>query len=875
MLKNYIVILIGLFIAAIPLKLNAHSANKNSSNNSTIKTKLASVESSITLNGKFDIYFDGLDDYAAEPAVINSWEEVSIMTWIKLDSLSSGVQIIAGQRSFYLQLNTNKSITAFANSKSLTSKTLLNTNQWYHVTITHKPNAFNLYINGETEASRLTSSGNINHDTSSFTIGRYPDYSGNYFHGSIDEFRLFDKALTTNELRKMIYQEIQNNEGNVMGNIIPKNITNFNTDTKIATPLSWDNLKRYYKMDSIESNILLDTAAPLLSPEIHAVIYNVDTINEQTAPLPFITNQSGELNKAIHNVEAGINGEDAATINWSIVNIKHNDVYFSKQQVHIGLIINKLDANLNPITYIVRNGSELNVSWYLNLNGTIDLQGESQLIQGIESTLEPSSDGVIKTTKQLEGDIYTYNYWSSPVGKANSISNNNTYKVSDIITNLDFAKSGYNGTATSIADYWIWKYCNLSSQNKSVWQQIKSTGSINAGEGFTMKGTGTNATTITQDYNIEGKPNNGDINIPVYAGSEYLIGNPYPSPIDAQQFILDNNEENSGVTTGTLYFKEHYSGGSHSSNNFTGGYATYSLAGGVPAVWQGENTASNNGAVHTPKQYIPVGQAFFVLAQTSGDVAFNNGQRVFNIENNLENKSSAYTKITEKTDTRLKLRIGFSSVNKINRQLLITEDEYATSGYDSGFDAKEIDTQTDDMYWLINNEKFSIQGTNRIDETTTIPLGVQTRTNGTNTISINELENFPEALNIYLHDKTLNITQSLKEQDYDVYLEAGAYLDRFEITFSQPVTLSVDHIEDKNIQISYTNTENKIIISNPKSQNIEAVALYNVIGQNIFEIKTNNNNSYIEYSTNQLKSGIYILKVDTDLGEISKKIMVQ
>ena len=43
------------------------------------------------------------------------------------------------------------------------------------------------------------------------------------------------------------------------------------------------------------------------------------------------------------------------------------------------------------------------------------------------------------------------------------------------------------------------------------------TGSILAGEGFTMKGvsdTGGNVS-FTQNYTIEGKPNNGDISIPI------------------------------------------------------------------------------------------------------------------------------------------------------------------------------------------------------------------------------------------------------------------------------------------------------------------------------------------------------------------------
>lgn len=878
-LKNCTLTLI-MYSFSIPLNLSAYNLATTVSNHNKIalcETNLAVVESSINVNGKYELYFDGLDDYAEEPYVIDSWEEVTIMTWVKLDSLSQNVQIIAGQRSFYLQLNPNKSISAFANSKTLTSKTLLNTNQWYHVTVTHKPNNFKLYINGVEEASRSTASGNINHDTSNFTIGKYPSNSSNYFNGSIDEFRLFNKALSSNELRKIIYQEIEDNNGIVKGSVLSKNITDFNAELNLSTPLPWENLKRYYRMDIIEENILHDSAAAISDNTIHAQIHNIEIVNQQSAPLPFVTKQSGSLEIAINNAETGVYGADAINLDWSIVHIKHNDVFYSNSQKHLGLIIDDTDSHLNPITYVVRNDSELNISWYLNLNGTIDLRGKSQLIQGLESTLATTSRGKIQQNKELKGDIYTYNYWSSPVGQTNNVSNNNNYKVTDIFKNISFLKSGYNGTETAIADYWIWKYCNLMNQDIPIWQQIRSTGTINSGEGFTMKGTGIGSEKLKQTYAFEGKPNNGDINIPVYAGNEYLVGNPYPSPIDAQQFILDNSEKQSGVTTGIIYYKEHYSGGTHSQSDFQGGYATYSLAGGVPAVWQGLTspvTTADDLNIDSERQYIPIGQAFFVMAKTAGNINFNNGQRAFHIDNTLSAKSG-HSKIAAESDTRPKLRIGFNSVNQIHRQLLVTADEHATSDYDEGFDAQDIDQLYDDMYWLINNEKFSIQGIDTMDETTKIPLGIHTKTNGTNTISLDKLENFPEALNVYLFDKLLNISHNLKESDYTISLAAGSHLNRFEITFFEQVTLATTDLKHENIAITYTNAENKIIVTNPNSARIKTIELYNIIGQNIVEIKTENTNKRLVHKIEQLKTGIYIFTVNTEFGAISKKIMVQ
>ncbi|GAL80084.1 internalin [Algibacter lectus] len=878
-LKKFTLTLIVIYNFTIPLNLSAYNLIAKVSETSKIallETSLTVGDSSINVNGKYELYFDGLDDYAEEPYVIDSWEEVSIMAWIKLDSLSEDVQIIAGQRAFYLQLNANKSISAFANSKTLTSKTLLNTNQWYQITVTHKPNDFKLYINGEAEATRSTASGNIQHDTSNFTIGKYPSNSSNYFNGSIDEFRLFNKALSSNELRKIIYQEIEDNNGIVKGSVLPKNITDFNEETNTSTVLPWENLKRYYRMDVIEDNVLYDSANVISDNTIHAKIHNIETVKEQSAPMPFVTTKSGSLENALNNIEKGIDGSDAVKYNWSIVNIKHNDVYYSNTQKHLGLIVDNTDADLNPIIYVVRNDSELNVSWYLNLNGIIDLKGKSQLIQGLESTLANTSQGKIIQNRNLEGDIYTYNYWSSPVGQTNNVTNNNNYKLTDVIKNISFLRSGYNGTQTAVADYWIWKYCNLMNNNIPIWQHVRSTGTLKPGEGFTMKGTGIGNEKVVQDYLIEGKPNNGDINIPVYAGNEYLVGNPYPSPIDAQQFILDNSEEHSGgVTTGIIYYKEHYSGGTHSLGDFQGGYATYSLAGSVPAVWLGETapvTTENGLSLEASRQYIPVGQAFFMMAKTSGDIKFNNGQRAFHAHNKVAAKSS-HTKIAAEDDNRPKLRLGFNSVNQIHRQLLVTADEHATSGYDSGFDAEDIDQLSDDMYWLINNEKFSIQGINTMNETTKIPLGIHTKTNGANTISLDEIEHFPEDLNIYLYDKELNISHNLKESNYTIYLAAGSYLNRFEITFIEQATLANTEFENNKIDMYFSNSENSIVINNPSSIYIESIQMYNLVGQSVFNLETKTKKSNFSHRVEKTHPGVYILKIKTSHGVLSKEVL--
>ncbi|MFT5848893.1 MAG: hypothetical protein ACI902_002971 [Psychroserpens sp.] len=45
------------------------------------------------------------------------------------------------------------------------------------------------------------------------------------------------------------------------------------------------------------------------------------------------------------------------------------------------------------------------------LDGKIDLQAESQLVQTAESKLDVSSSGSLEKNQQGTRDMFTYNYW--------------------------------------------------------------------------------------------------------------------------------------------------------------------------------------------------------------------------------------------------------------------------------------------------------------------------------------------------------------------------------------------------------------------------------------------------------------------------------
>src|SRR5690606_27938675 len=232
-------------------------------------------------------------------------------------------------------------------------------------------------------------------------------------------------------------------------------------------------------------------------------MYNFKTINPQTAPLPYVTKADGDWTNPtswLHvdqwDIPSKHNNPDCASIIHIQHDIRLNGAYDT--QGTVGIIV---DASK---TLSVTSDKGLYNSWYIKLDGRIDLEGESQFIQTEHSVLDPSSSGTLERDQQGTKDLFTYNYWASPVGNRNVLTNNNSYTVADVLkdgsipeapANITFLNSGYDGnpgspgvTPISIANYWIHKYANLPNNTYSAWQRIRSNGSLQPGEGFTMKG---------------------------------------------------------------------------------------------------------------------------------------------------------------------------------------------------------------------------------------------------------------------------------------------------------------------------------------------------------------------------------------------------
>ena len=586
--------------------------------------------------------------------------------------------------------------------------------------------------------------------------------------------------------------------------------------------------------------------------------------------------------------------------------------------INVGIKTNEGFYNLTTNTtngakgISVVDGFELTVANELSLlSGDIRLTGGAQLVQSGTVANPSVGTGKILIDQQGLKISYNYNYWSSPVTPIGT-----NYSVGAVLKDgTDSATNPFNpnainfgggyyfadGALTSpikISTSWIYKYTSVSTVYAG-WQHVGSAGTINPGEGFTMKGpTGVAPFTTPQNYVFAGKPNNGNINLTIALNQSYLVGNPYPCALDADEFIKDNIKDGAGRATsnvfnGALYFWDHFGGQSHILNQYIGGYATYTLMGGVVAV-SNDPLINANGSFgsRSPKRHIAVGQGFFIgtgsnaalttnnpllsTPITGGTVAFKNSQRAFKTESATNSvffrNATGNQSINTENDIRQKIRLQYTSSSNMNRQLLVGADELTTDLYDIGYDAAITDLNPEDMYWNNSNAKLVIQAVPDFNQERIIPIGLKTTVEGLNKIKIASLENITESTELYIHDNQTNLYTNIRNGEFSIFLSAGDYPNRFSLRFSGNA-LGTTPIENSNPILYFTNSNNLLTIKNKYS--LKTVQLYNLLGQLISKYDVQNETSgTIEIPLYNLSSGTYIVKTITDENTVySQKII--
>ncbi|NNK61165.1 MAG: HYR domain-containing protein, partial [Flavobacteriaceae bacterium] len=894
-------------------------------------------EVDVTITSCDEIDFDGVDDFVNFKNNYDLNTNFSLEAWVKPNS-------VAGNRTIISKRNINTSNNGYdfsiengtlkfnwytaGSTGSISSTVPLTTNRWYHVAVTYDGATYLLYVDGISlgTISGTLSAPDATTGAEECLLGAVDQSNAsnnivtNHFSGWMDEVKIWDVALTENQIREMMNQEISD-FGAVRGVVVPLDIAGLN----------WADLAGYYRMD-------VNCGYLLAFKGVRGRLRNINSSQEETAPIPYtsrVDNQEWATDNTWTEFDVWdpphSNGLNGTPITWNIARISHNIRSGDKNIIVLGLISDTASKELtiaDPGTAMdeANDGQSLRVTHYLKLDGDIDLIGHSQLLQDQNSVLDVTSAGKLQVDQQGTPNFYNYNYWSSPVSPVNITANNTDYSVGTVLKDgttssnpqtINWTASYSPAAITSpitISKRWIFAYENYPNyvdvaQSYADWRYLQDTGTIATGLGFTMKGSGVGAlgsppamgdpATDYRNYVFEGKPNNGTITSPVSGGYQALLGNPYASSIDAEEFIRDNipggNPGTSNSIDGTVYFWEHYtSNASHYLELYEGGYATYNLTGGNAAI--SPPLISGLGSpTKFPGRYIPVGQGFFVTATGSGgNVTFHNDQRVYVKEavgtsvfmeaNNNSMDISGYTSESDDdadADLIKRIRINGKTPEGAIRPLLLgfIPNGEATDGVDLAYDAENTDDFPNDFSWVIGDKLYTTQGVGDFDITKQYPIGVVLTNPGDIEISLLEIENFNPDIKVFLYDALFGTTTCLNYDDFQIELHANTYMDRFYLVFQvDEETLGNSEINNDNIFVKYLNDSDELLINMPNINDIEDVALYNMLGQEVIVFDPEDfdfaNITELRIPIESISEATYVVRVKTKNGVANKMVLI-
>lgn len=578
---------------------------------------------------------------------------------------------------------------------------------------------------------------------------------------------------------------------------------------------------------------------------------------------------------------------------------------------------------VSPNSYVFVNNEQLYVKGGLELNSATSnmyLRNDAQLLQGTTASGTNKGVGTLSVYQEGTADGYDYNYWCSPVGNVlSSTAVNNPFGISQLkdVTGLTTAvdpilTSALNGVASplAISSRWIYKF--ITSNAYANWVYVGSANTINAGEGFTMKGTdGTSANNpgANQRYDFRGKPNDGTIGITVAAGMRTLTGNPYPSAINLNLFLKD--VANLAVMNGTAYFWEHNDAvNSHYLAAYQGGYGTYIANNDVyspgsytRATW---NTYNGDGTINTTgvaigsaygRMFTPIGQGFKIEGTASGMAQMKNAYRVFvkeGVANNsqferngneangdrwpeIQNVAGVdYTQYSRRELPQIKIHTVLN--NQYSREVALAFNNQATDGFDLGMDAKAPE------YSLPNDAYFPLDAENQF-VISTLPFGIDKRipfafkagAQTTFKVTVGNLINFTEAENIYLHDKTTGLYHDIKNNFFEVTLPAGSVVkDRFEITFRDASLSTNANTLAGSLTVYQNNETDNLTIANPQMIDLKSCAIYDIAGKLLLAKNKLGSNAEYVFPTSNLSDGVYIIRINSsDDREMGVKVIVK
>jgi len=493
-------------------------------------------------------------------------------------------------------------------------------------------------------------------------------------------------------------------------------------------------------------------------------------------------------------------------------------------------------------------------------SGVITMSSQASILQrNNDSGIAPT----ISLTKNARNGMYAYDYiyWGSPL--KSTVNTLSLLGTAQAYTNNNAATSGAVGALDN-----YYKYVSGITTSAGGWQTLASNPQTGTGFITRIKNQAPFATFQVQNttdhinLTFAGATNNGTINVPIAnnltspnsARNFNLLGNPYPSAIDAEKFLEYNTDLDGAVY---IWKATTPNTGAAGASYTSGDYIAYTRVGFTAEP--GIDGTSFNGKIAS-------GQGFKVKAISttgSGTATFNNCMRVSgNNDQFMRTNNNSNNAIIDR------YKLNFRGANGVGNQILVAYTPEATLAYDRMYDAELNSVSPAQMYSVLDNAstQLGINARPAFQISDAVALGIDKSNAQTEnfTISISNKEGIFQnnEINVFLHDKTLNVYRNLADAPYEFTSSTTQLLNRFEIVYQRAALNNTD-FESNNVQASIKNQVIKINASLP----ITDVTIYDISGRLITNFKVN----YLLEANNPFyfASGVYVAKIKLSNGAVT------
>lgn len=489
------------------------------------------------------------------------------------------------------------------------------------------------------------------------------------------------------------------------------------------------------------------------------------------------------------------------------------------------IISSGVSAAAGNITIDTGETLTINSANSLSLGGILTISGGLTVNSGGSLIVNGTSTGNLTYNVNV-GDTNWHLVSSPVVGEQYDDAWNTTNSINVSGAGLNDAVSTYNNT-TSISGSW------------NYFQTGGLATTFNQGQGYSLKrmsagNYGFIGTFPTSDARLTISQGFGTLN------KWNLIGNPFPSYIKVSDLITAN------------------------SLNLTD---THEFV----YVWNGTSYVALDGT-----DYIHPGQGFFVNANNS--TADN-----FVITKSLQSHQNGISFYKESKNPTIKVLVNDQENNQKFTKIKYLKN--STKGLDPGFDAGTFTGQSTgfSLYTHLasnsNGVDFMLQSLPVDDyEKIVIPLGLNAVSGKEITFSI-EHQNLPNGLMVFLEDTQKKIITRLNENNstYKVLLDDDNNgVGRFYVHTSTSDLRKVLNLNTKNLdQVSvYLSSDRNLRIVGLRSDT-STLSIYTILGTRVYYNSLKANTLIDIDLSDAIKQGIYIVQLNTNEGNMNKKIFLK